>query len=447
MQIDSIRIIDFRGIKDSEFYFDPHFNVLIGENGSGKTSVLEALAAALNPYVSVSQGKNVRPIRKEDIRIEDFGLHNENKINTHLIVNGQIENKPIKWIVRKPNKDRSDVVENKGIIQKDGRRIITIKQPPLKKDEDIRKIARTHLSVLSEDGGRNLTLPVFDYLGSGRLWQDTHRYIDTLPKGSRYAGLEDCLKSISSLRRFTEWFKTMELSKLQGNETAKWRIEVVQKSIINCLESWDNVFFGVEDDILLAEKDMHSTQRQRLPVSYLSDGQRNIIGIVADIAYRCVLLNPYLELNAAKESPGIVLIDELDLHLHPKWQRTIVQKLKDTFPKIQFITTTHSPFIVQSLKNEELIDLETKKSDTDYYKKGIEDIAEHEMGVDNPIRSEKYNDMLHAAERYYDIIEKNENGSLPTELLHELNEIEIRFTSEPAYVALLKSEKKARLKK
>ena len=102
---------------------------------------------------------------------------------------------------------------------------------------------------------------------------------------------------------------------------------------------------------------------------------------------------------------------------------------------------------MQSLKNEELIDLETKKLEADYYKKGIEEITEYEMGVNNPIRSEKYNEMLSAAERYYDIIGKTGNEHLSPEKLHELNEIEIQFMSEPAYVALLKSEKKARLRK
>jgi predicted ATP-binding protein involved in virulence len=82
--------------------------------------------------------------------------------------------------------------------------------------------------------------------------------------------------------------------------------------------------------------------------------------MVADIAYRCLKLNPHLGKDAVKETPGIVLIDELDLHLHPNWQRRIVDDLKNTFPNIQFVATTHSPFIIQSLREEELRNLDSK---------------------------------------------------------------------------------------
>jgi len=89
----------------------------------------------------------------------------------------------------------------------------------------------------------------------------------------------------------------------------------------------------------------------------MSAGYRTVIGMVADIAYRMALLNPQLKESAAKETPGVVLIDELDLHLHPKWQWRIVKDLKRTFPKVQFITTTHAPIIIASCDKSELIHL------------------------------------------------------------------------------------------
>ena len=90
------------------------------------------------------------------------------------------------------------------------------------------------------------------------------------------------------------------------------------------------------------------------PFDTLSDGQRGLIAMVADIARRACLLNPHLEDKVLEETPGIVLIDELDLHLHPKWQRSIVKNLKKTFPKIQFIATTHSPQIIGECKTDEI---------------------------------------------------------------------------------------------
>lgn len=423
MHIKSIRIIDFRGIEDRTFEFNSSFNVLIGENGSGKTSVLEALAAAINSYVAVSQSSNPRPIRKEDVHIKTFEHSNERKTKTSLQIVGEIDNKKVEWEIKKVHMDFGFRHGN---------------------ENEIKDIAKKHLNILSEDGGVNILLPVFDYLGCGRLFQDNKpdtKAIKTLPKGSRYEGYNKCLESTSSIKRFTEWFKTMTLSGLQGNEASKWKVEVVKQAVINCLEGWDSIYFGIEEDQLMAVKSLDN-ESIKLPVSYLSDGQRNIIGMVADIAYRCVLLNPYLELDATKRSPGIVLIDELDLHLHPKWQRTFISKLKETFPKIQFITTTHSPFIVQSLVNKELIDLQGKNMNDDYLKIGLEDIVEGEMGVKESNRSERFLEMKKVADEYYKLIIKGKEVNNPNEvntIKEKLEKLMLPFYDDPAYVTYLES--------
>jgi len=89
--------------------------------------------------------------------------------------------------------------------------------------------------------------------------------------------------------------------------------------------------------------------------STLSDGQKTYIAMVADIARRAIILNPHLGADAVKKTPGVILIDELDLHLHPRWQRTIIANLKKTFPLMQFFATTHSPIIIGEAKPEELV--------------------------------------------------------------------------------------------
>jgi predicted ATP-binding protein involved in virulence len=421
MKIHSIRIVDFRGIADRTFHFDPQFNVMIGENGSGKTSVLEALATAINPYVAVSQGKNVRPIRKEDVRVVSFGPSIEKKIRTSVEVKGEIDGKAIEWTIKKSQFDW-------GYMQGD--------------DSEIKQTAQKHFANLARDGGKNLVLPVFDYLGCGRLFSEPSKRSRTLPKGSRFEGYYNCLDSTSSIKRFASWFKTMEFSLLQGNETARWRVEVIQNAVGSCLEGWESIFYGIEEDQLMARKSKDHSEV--LPFSYLSDGQRNIVGIVADIAYRCIILNPYLEQEAATQSPGIVLIDELDLHLHPKWQRTIVTKLKSTFPNIQFITTTHSPFIVQSLRNRELIDLEEKDMSEDYHKIGLEEIVEGEMGVLEARKSERFLEMKKVAAQYYDLLLKGKESQDSPELARikdQLEQLMIPFYDDPAFVTYLESFK------
>lgn len=107
---------------------------------------------------------------------------------------------------------------------------------------------------------------------------------------------------------------------------------------------------------------------ERHHYSYMSDGLKAMINIVSEIAYRCIQLNGFLGYNSVRYTPGVVLIDEVDLYLHPIWQKTVLRDLMSAFPNIQFIVTTHSPFIVQSLKQGELISF-----DDDSYTEGAPD--------------------------------------------------------------------------
>ncbi|MGL6295921.1 MAG: AAA family ATPase, partial [Plesiomonas sp.] len=91
-----------------------------------------------------------------------------------------------------------------------------------------------------------------------------------------------------------------------------------------------------------------------MKVSQLSDGIKNMLAMIADIAYRCVLLNGHLGEHAAKQSSGIVMIDEIDMHLHPIWQQSVIGSLQQSFPCIQFIVTTHSPQVLSTVPKESI---------------------------------------------------------------------------------------------
>jgi predicted ATP-binding protein involved in virulence len=142
-----------------------------------------------------------------------------------------------------------------------------------------------------------------------------------------------------------------------------------------------------------------------------------------------------------------VLIDEIDLHLHPKWQRHIVADLKKIFPCMQFIVTTHSPFIVQSLKAEELIVLdENVEIGNDPIKRSVEEITAMEMGLEGLERSQKFQEMLETASRYFELIaegKNSKNDKKVAELRQELNELESRYSEDAAFVALLQAERKS----
>lgn len=96
---------------------------------------------------------------------------------------------------------------------------------------------------------------------------------------------------------------------------------------------------------------MHETMGV-LPLEALSDGTRSVISMAADLAYRMVRLNPDLGARAALETPGIVLIDEVDMHLHPSWQQAVVYDVRKAFPNVQFIVTTHSPQVLSTVPAE-----------------------------------------------------------------------------------------------
>ena len=90
------------------------------------------------------------------------------------------------------------------------------------------------------------------------------------------------------------------------------------------------------------------------PWTELSDGYHAFISLVADIARRAVMLNELDGVDAPAQVEGVVLIDELDLHLHPRWQREALPRLREAFPRLQFIITTHSPQVLSSAENRQV---------------------------------------------------------------------------------------------
>lgn len=179
--------------------------------------------------------------------------------------------------------------------------------------------------------------------------------------------------------------------------------------------------------------------------SALSDGYRNVIKIVTDIATRMCILNPYLGADVLRLTPGVVIIDELDLSLHPTWQRRIVRILKTIFPQVQFICATHSPFIIQSLEEGELIALDNEIEEP-YSGESIEDIAENIMDVSTAKYSEKKEAMYHAAEEYFQALNGDVTQERMDELKDRLDVLSAEYSDNPAYNAYMKLkylEKKA----
>lgn len=178
--------------------------------------------------------------------------------------------------------------------------------------------------------------------------------------------------------------------------------------------------------------------------SYMSDGLQAMINIVSEIAHRCIELNGFLGRDAVKETPGIVLIDEVDMYLHPHWQKHVLHDLMSAFPKIQFIVTTHSPFIVQSLDENQLISFdENVMTEGTPYRESLEDITEKRMGLEQNIRSEKFQQMVKAATELFEAVDGNRDNQ--DELYDKLTQLEAEYSEDPAYLALVRAEYKSKI--
>ena len=151
----------------------------------------------------------------------------------------------------------------------------------------------------------------------------------------------------------------------------------------------------------------------------LSDGEKGIISLVADIAYRMALLNPNL-LDKVLETPGVVLIDEIDLHLHPSWQKKIMDNLMSIFPNIQFIVTTHSPSILLNVPKENIWVLNQNniyQPQDMTYGRTVEEILKEVM--DTNVQPDEVIRMQHEFEQAID----DEEYDLAKKILNEMKNI------------------------
>jgi hypothetical protein len=256
-------------------------------------------------------------------------------------------------------------------------------------------------------------------------------------------GYDQCLSPASDPKRLFRWFKTNELAALQKGDT-RHVLEAVRAAILAIVPGTKRAYWDVDFDELVIVTDYPSGDRMN-PFHLLSDGYRNLVGLAADIAYRMAVLNPHLLADATRETPGVVLIDELDLHLHPTWQRMIVSALLRAFPRVQFVETTHSPFIIQDLygmAGTVLWDLNTGRP-LPVETKSIEDIAEDKQGVEIPQQSRRFLDMMRVAEEYYALL-RQPDGHDPVRreaLKNELDRLSLPYSDDPAFQAFLNQQR------
>ncbi len=441
MQIDTLNIENFQLFAQREFTFHPRFNLLVGVNGSGKTSLLRALAVALGGWAHayIKDDSNHRPILDTEIRLVQVDQRFDRTKSTELRASGQativdrygaIREGYIAWTTA-----RSD-----GSAESNLTGTIRYGNYPRDYSLNFATLGRDVLNYIEH--GKKFNLPLIAFYECDRIWKSgkTINPADSAKvQYSRFDAYLDCFHTGANHNLLGEWLLKNEMASLQKKQDTPVLLSI-RAAAKMALEGCTGLRFDFEEGRVLVE-----FENQKItPFEHLSDGQRIILGLFCDLARRAAILNPHLAGEASSQTRGVVLIDELDLHLHPRWQRTIIEGLRKLFPQIQFICTTHSPFLIQSLRDARLIMLDGR-DEPDFANKSIEDIAEEIQGVEMPQRSQHYLDMMKAAEAYFALLHKGvpaDDVALAS-LKQQLDQLSAPFSDDPGYQALLKIERMA----
>lgn len=432
MRIDSLLLQNFKGFTQRELSFHPQFNLVVGENGTGKTSLLDALAVAVGSWFLGVSGVDTRHIYPYEVRLQGFpseaGTHWEGQYPCLIEACGFIGHQPISW--------------RRSLNGSGGRTT---------------RIGATHIKTLAEQAtravreGQSINLPLISYYGTGRLWLVPREQgqVKEPPSSllnqqlSRLDGYKTSVDPRLSVTALTQWLARQSwLSFQQGGQDSQ-SFQAVRHALVQSIPGADDLHF----DAKLGEVVLHFANGDQQPFMNLSDGQRAMLAVVGDIAQKAASLNPHLGADVLTETEGVVLIDELDLHLHPTWQRHVIEDLRTTFPKLQFFCTTHSPFLIQSLRSgEKLLMLEGQPT-ARLGDLSITEIAEGIQGVPDTRVSARYAEMKNAAMEYLQLLA--DQGLSPTEksaaFKDQLAESISPFADNPAFQALLELERLARL--
>ena len=360
MRLSKVVLSNFRCFSSLKVDLHPEMTVLVAENGQGKSSVLDAVRIALWPFVSsFDLARNAFSDPGNAITVDDVRIvkgHDKDMLRQlpcEISATGDF------GIGTEKTWSRYRDSEAKRSKTKDAGHTSFMRQWAVAVQNQIRTPDK---SVLD--------LPVFGYYGTGRLW--AQKKLTEASKGAddtkssdfyiRTFAYMNCLDPASSYKHFQEWFTlisniyweaVMKMFEGKGRETdvlqAETPLGVVRQAIdvlLRTVTGWHSLEYSHSHEESLV---LHHDEHGVLKVEQLSDGIRSVLAMIGDIAYRCYKLNPHLGLGAARQTKGVVMIDEVDMHLHPLWQQRVLKQLRDAFPKVQFIVTTHSPQVLTSI--------------------------------------------------------------------------------------------------
>ena len=417
MKLTSAKIKNFKGIEEWNIIFEPGFNLIKGVNGRGKTSVLEAIAVGLGGFVAGLDGVATRHFSREEIRqvyttVGDGSYDKKIVVPTEVYLEADVDGVSYDWV-----RGRKDIKTSRSTIQP-------------------RDICQKASLMANEE---NKELPVLAYLGAGRVWSQRRERVENIFRKQyfRTVGYTDALHDASNIKLLLNWCVKMEQVAWQKEKKIA-EYEAVKKAVSDFMQYMEpgdvcRVFYDKQQEELMYERG-----QEVLPVMSLSAGYQSLVWMVFDIAYRMAVLNPFMKDDIAKAS-GIVLIDEIDMHLHPKWQWNIINALRNVFPNVQFIAATHSPILFASAKDVWLIDVDAEEIEYSHSHYGIDintSLKTYQETIEMPVEVKQKADAFHDAmdaEKYETalaILEELENRTAPTHPL--LVQLRTRYEFETA---------------
>lgn len=430
MQIDRLKLRNFKGFPELDQGLNRRFTLTVGNNGAGKSSLLDALSIAFGSFFLGIPTVAKRHISQSEVREfeQDFdGTLEFNKTYPVVVeAEGKIKH-PISGEIKDIRWTRALSSEKGRSTTRDARALSSIAEEAYQAVKD----------------RANPTLPLLSYYGTGRLWVES-RNVRRGQKPSRFDAYRNSHEPRVSPTDLLNWLRRERLKEFEVERSSPL-LHAWRKAVEACFDEPVEVAYSSFRDRLEVR---FNNRRQTIAYENLSHGQRNILSMVGDIAFKATILNPHLKAEAVTSVQGIVLIDEIDLHLHPRWQRVIVPALLKAFPRLQFVATTHSPFIIQSLSDGVLLDLDRMELDDRVHNLPLRDIVEDVQQVEASDRSVPYIQKTRSAQDYLGLVEKLATLTDLTErakLENDLDTMEAEI-QDPGLEALLKIKRLARLK-
>jgi predicted ATP-binding protein involved in virulence len=409
MKITKLRMQSFRGISDLTLDFDPQLNVLIGDNGSGKSSTLDCLAVFLSNIMTEIQtflsveGSMPPAFTERDIS----NISNETQTELNILIDGIPKELIFSLVlIRKPlSSSGYDLI---GFKNNNKFAISNPNHYDARSDFANSEIIHNYFYDRFR-ADTMASLPLAVYYSANRLVREVNlESLEDLAVGQLSAYNQSIVAGKTNFNDFFVWFRNTE-----DLENEEWRngnheycdrgLQATRNAIISLMPDFT--------DLQVKRSRMEMTlkkQGKELIVNQLSDGEKCLLAMVGDLARRLAIANPGLD--EPLQGSGIVLIDEIELHLHPKWQRMIIPGLIKTFPNCQFIVTTHSPQVLGEVKDGKIFRLANTEAGVTAepvrtYGRDSNRILENEMGV--PKRS------LEIKNGLLDLFRLIDDGNLP----------------------------------